>query len=95
MVKLTRWCCERKEASGKKHNSSRSVNANYQQLEAGLRSSGGSLETQKEFLDILDSESPKKPQERNRRKPPVANEFALGYTYQDVLDADHEGTEGC
>ena len=21
----------------------------------------------------------------------IANEFALGYTYQDVLDADHEG----
>ncbi len=25
------------------------------------------------------------------RKAPVANQFALGYTYQDVLDADHEG----
>ena len=23
--------------------------------------------------------------------PPVANQFALGYTYLDVLDADHEG----
>jgi dynein light intermediate chain 1 len=23
-------------------------------------------------------------------KPPIANEFALGYTYQDVLDTDHE-----
>lgn len=23
---------------------------------------------------------------------PIANEFALGYTYQDVLDADHEGS---
>lgn len=26
------------------------------------------------------------------KRPPVANAFALGYTYLDVLDADHEGT---
>lgn len=25
------------------------------------------------------------------KRPPVANAFALGYTYLDVLDADHEG----
>lgn len=25
------------------------------------------------------------------KRPPVANSFALGYTYLDVLDADHEG----
>ena len=47
--------------------------------------------TQKELLETLDSESARRPQERNKRKPPVANEFALGYTYQDVLDADQEG----
>ncbi len=29
------------------------------------------------------------------RKAPVANQFALGYTYQDVLDADHEGMCVC
>jgi dynein light intermediate chain 1, cytosolic len=41
---------------------------------------------------MLDSDLPKRQQERNRRKPPIANEFALGYTYQDVLDADQEGS---
>ncbi|KAK4692775.1 dynein cytoplasmic 1 light intermediate chain, partial [Lecanoromycetidae sp. Uapishka_2] len=51
---------------------------------------GGSPETQKELLDVLASDSPKRPQDRHRRKPVIANEFALGYTYQDVLDADHE-----
>lgn len=25
------------------------------------------------------------------KQPPIANSFALGYTYHDVLDADHEG----
>ena len=52
---------------------------------------GGSPEMQKEFLETLASDAPKRPQDRHRRKPVVANEFALGYTYQDVLDADHEG----
>lgn len=53
---------------------------------------GGSPDTQKEFLDTLGSENiPKRTQDRYRKKPPIANEFALGYTYQDVLDADHEG----
>lgn len=52
---------------------------------------GGSPDGQKEFLEMLESDIPKGPQERNRRKPPIANEFALGYTYQDVLDADQEG----
>ena len=53
---------------------------------------GGSPETQKEFLETLASDAPKRPQDRHRKKPVVANEFALGYTYQDVFDADHEGT---
>ena len=52
---------------------------------------GGGPETQKEFLETLASDAPKRPQDRHRTKPVVANEFALGYTYQDVLDADHEG----
>lgn len=52
---------------------------------------GGSPETQKEFLEMLSSDTPKRSQDRHRRKPVVANDFALGYTYQDVLDADHEG----
>lgn len=52
---------------------------------------GGSPDTQREFLDILASDLPRRPQDRHKRKPVVANDFALGYTYQDVLDADHEG----
>ena len=54
---------------------------------------GGTPDTQRDFLEALASESSKKSQDRHRRTPPVANEFALGYTYQDVLDADHEGTK--
>ncbi|MCJ1393389.1 hypothetical protein MMC18_006263 [Xylographa bjoerkii] len=53
---------------------------------------GGSVETQKEFLETLSSDSTRKHQERHRKKPPIANEFAFGYTYQDVLDADQEDT---
>lgn len=55
---------------------------------------GGSSDSQKEFLEALSSEpSTKRSQGRHgNRKPPVANDFALGYTYHDVLDADHEGT---
>jgi len=53
---------------------------------------GGSPESQKEFLETLGSENtPKRTQDRYKKKPPIANDFALGYTYQDVLDADHEG----
>ncbi|MCJ1253825.1 hypothetical protein MMC24_001639 [Lignoscripta atroalba] len=51
---------------------------------------GGTPDTQKDFLGTLASETSKRPQDRHRQKPQVANEFALGYTYQDVLDADHE-----
>ena len=53
---------------------------------------GGSSDTQKEFLESLSSDlSSKRTQGRNwTKKPPVANDFALGYTYHDVLDADHE-----
>ncbi|KFX88122.1 hypothetical protein V490_07812 [Pseudogymnoascus sp. VKM F-3557] len=55
---------------------------------------GGSSDSQKEFLEALSSEpSTKRSQGRHgNRKPPVANDFALGYTYHDVLDADHEDT---
>lgn len=53
---------------------------------------GGSSDTQKEFLESLSSDpSSKRTQGRKwTKKPPVANDFALGYTYHDVLDADHE-----
>lgn len=52
---------------------------------------GGTPETQREFLDSLAKDaSNRRPPDRGR-KPPIANQFALGYTYQDVLDTDHEG----
>ncbi|KAL8712898.1 MAG: hypothetical protein Q9225_006867 [Loekoesia sp. 1 TL-2023] len=51
---------------------------------------GGNSELQRDFLETLESESSRRPQDRRRKKPPIANEFALGYTYQDVLDADHD-----
>ena len=46
---------------------------------------------QKKFLETLNSDAPKRQQDRHRKNAHVANDFALGYTYQDVLDADHEG----
>lgn len=46
---------------------------------------------QKEFLETLNSDAPRRQQDRHRKNAHVANDFALGYTYQDVLDADHEG----
>ena len=52
---------------------------------------GGGSETQKEFLETLGTESAKRLAGRYRKRPSVANEFALGYTYQEVLDADQEG----
>ncbi|PSS28024.1 hypothetical protein M430DRAFT_113376 [Amorphotheca resinae ATCC 22711] len=52
---------------------------------------GGSAESQREFLEALSGEDARKPQDRQSSKhPPIANNFALGYTYHDVLDADHE-----
>ncbi|KAF2175766.1 hypothetical protein K469DRAFT_701452 [Zopfia rhizophila CBS 207.26] len=54
---------------------------------------GGTPETQREFLESVstDPSSNRRPPDRSR-KPPIANQFALGYTYQDVLDTDHEDT---
>ncbi|KAI9757445.1 MAG: hypothetical protein M4579_003461 [Chaenotheca gracillima] len=54
---------------------------------------GGTPELQKEFLEGLskDPSSGRKPPDRqSSRAPPLANQFALGYTYHDVLDADQE-----
>ncbi|KAI9047055.1 hypothetical protein LZ554_009129 [Drepanopeziza brunnea f. sp. 'monogermtubi'] len=52
---------------------------------------GGSTESQREFLEALSTEDTRRNQDRHSsRQPPIANSFALGYTYQDVLDADHE-----
>ncbi|KAL1596318.1 hypothetical protein SLS60_008963 [Paraconiothyrium brasiliense] len=54
---------------------------------------GGTPETQREFLESVatDPTNNRRPPDRGR-KPPIANQFALGYTYQDVLDTDHEDT---
>jgi hypothetical protein len=55
--------------------------------------SGGSFDSQKEFLEALSLDSSvKRAQDRHGSKQPqIANNFALGYTYYDVMDADHEG----
>ncbi|KAF1985496.1 putative motor protein [Aulographum hederae CBS 113979] len=53
---------------------------------------GGTPDSQKDFLEALSTDSKLRPDRTQPRKPPVANQFALGYTYQDVLDADQEDT---
>ena len=57
---------------------------------------GGTQESQREFIDSLaqeqQSQTRLRQQDRTKaRKAPVANRFALGYTYQNVWDVDHEG----
>ncbi|TVY48565.1 Cytoplasmic dynein 1 light intermediate chain [Lachnellula occidentalis] len=52
---------------------------------------GGSTDSQREFLETLAADDTRKSSDRQSSKqPPIANNFALGYTYHDVLDADHE-----
>ena len=54
---------------------------------------GGSVESQRDFLEALsDSERRRNLDRQSYRMPPIANSFALGYTYYDVLDADQEGS---
>ncbi|KAK1147309.1 hypothetical protein N8T08_001386 [Aspergillus melleus] len=56
---------------------------------------GGTPESQREFLETFaaDTSDPNLTNEKRKgRVPPVANQFALGYTYLDVLDADQEDT---
>lgn len=53
---------------------------------------GGTVESQREFIDSLSNNELRKNFDRGNKIPPVANQFALGYTYYDLLDADHEGT---
>lgn len=55
---------------------------------------GGTQDSQKEFIESLSQESQSRlrPTDRNKnRKIQVANQFALGYTYLNVYDSDHEG----
>ncbi|KAF6811438.1 dynein light intermediate chain [Colletotrichum sojae] len=52
---------------------------------------GGTPESQRDFIESLSHSSEKRSLDRQSSKtPPVANSFALGYTYYDVLDADQE-----
>ncbi|CZR63838.1 related to dynein light intermediate chain 2 [Phialocephala subalpina] len=52
---------------------------------------GGTPESQREFLESLSTDESRRAGDRqNSKQPPIANNFALGYTYHDVLDADHE-----
>ncbi|KAI1103199.1 putative motor protein [Jackrogersella minutella] len=52
---------------------------------------GGSVDSQRDFLEALSSNDTRKNIDRNNHKiPPIANSFALGYTYYNVLDADQE-----
>ncbi|KAL9056498.1 MAG: hypothetical protein Q9162_002873 [Coniocarpon cinnabarinum] len=54
---------------------------------------GGTSELQKEFLDVIAEDNPQVRRGSDRaqkRQPPIANRFALGYTYQDLLDADQD-----
>jgi dynein light intermediate chain 1 len=56
---------------------------------------GGTPESQREFLDTFSADTSADPslvnEKRKGKTPPIANHFALGYTYRDVLDADQEG----
>ena len=49
---------------------------------------GGAPDVQRDFLETLASDAPKRQQDRQKRQPPIANGYALGYTYQDVLDEE-------
>ncbi|KAK4647070.1 uncharacterized protein QC761_122250 [Podospora bellae-mahoneyi] len=54
---------------------------------------GGTVDSQREFFESLSNNELRRTLDRNAsRMPPVANSFALGYTYYDVLDADQEDT---
>lgn len=54
---------------------------------------GGTPERQRELLEVLSPDPINSQYQRDRqrrRKVPVSNLYALGYTYHDVLDADQE-----
>jgi len=46
---------------------------------------------QRDFLESLSNGDSRRNADRQSKMPPVANSYALGYTYYDVLDADQEG----
>lgn len=52
---------------------------------------GGSVESQRDFLASLSSNEKRRNMDRSKDKmPPIANSYALGYTYYDVLDVDQD-----
>lgn len=65
--------------------------------DANLLTLGGTPESQRDFLETFSADTSADPglvnDKRKGKTPPIANQFALGYTYQDVLDADQEGAE--
>lgn len=58
---------------------------------------GGTPESQRDFLETFSADTSADPglvnEKRKGKTPPIANQFALGYTYRDVLDADQEGAQ--
>jgi len=61
--------------------------------QSAYRIAGGTVESQRDFLEDLSHNEARRGLDRQGAKiAPVANNFALGYTYYDVLDADQEGT---
>lgn len=53
------------------------------------------MESQRDFLESLSSNEKRRNVDRSKDKsPPIANSYALGYTYYDVLDADQDGRLG-
>ncbi|KAF7547636.1 hypothetical protein G7046_g8947 [Stylonectria norvegica] len=52
---------------------------------------GGTPESQRDFLESLSGSESRRNADR-QKTPPIANNFALGYTYYDVLDADQDDT---
>lgn len=70
-----------------------SVSSGKRLPEKSLLVLGGTPETQRDFLESVSTEGTSGRRQQDRgKKPPIANQFALGYTYQDVLDTDHEDT---
>jgi dynein light intermediate chain 1, cytosolic len=55
------------------------------------REIGGTTDSQRDFLDSLSQNDRRTLDRQTAKIPPVANSFALGYTYYDVLDTDQEG----
>ncbi|RMZ80559.1 hypothetical protein DV737_g2935, partial [Chaetothyriales sp. CBS 132003] len=56
---------------------------------------GATPEQQREFLEQVNADSARRPRyndRRNHKKAPISNKYTVGYTYQDVLDADQEDT---